>query len=112
MHFFLFPAGSDPKPAGSDPKMQKPILPFRRSQRVPERCAANDDVESITIIAGVSIQDREPDAIVSTTRAHYNREVGSMTESELGGNFRQLLSPRLLHLAKHTVNLTTGDSYL
>ena len=93
--------------------MQHPIQPFRRSQRVPERCAANDDVESITILAGVSIEDREPDAIVSTTRALYNREVGSMTESELaGGNFRQLISPRLLHLAKHTVNLTTGESYI
>ena len=86
--------------------MQTKIVPFRRSQRVPERCAANDDVESITIIAGVSIEDREPDAIVSTTRAHYNREVGSMPE--LGGNFRHLLSPRLLHLAKHTVLAGNG----
>ena len=82
--------------------METPIQPFRRSQRVAERCAANDDVESMTIIACSPIEDTVPDVSVSTTRAHYNREVGA--------NFRQLLSPRLLHLAKHTVSLTTGES--
>ena len=84
--------------------METPIQPFRRSQRVAERCAANDDVESMTIIACSPIEDRVPDISVSTTRAHYNREVG--------GNFRQLLSPRLLNLANDTVQWTTGASYI
>jgi hypothetical protein len=84
--------------------METPIQPFRRSQRVAERCPANDDVESMTIIACSPIEDRVPHVSVSTTRAHYNREVG--------GNFRHLLSPRLLNLANDTVQWTTGASYI